>query len=362
MEAKLMIKKITFGITLTLLTLFFLSMLSPAFNLRSRKVIADSLSISVSPKTGPPGTMVQITVQNPQPSSDDESVRLIFYFNNVIVWDYTYPVRYSSWATFFRVPDVEPGEYTIKVLVVDSNATGTATFTVLPAPPPPKAGVKAGNWIKVEYTITGWPSGQPRPEWLKVEFLSVEGTNATVQVTMHMSDGTEQNATVPVIIGAGGGEAFGLSGLVIPANMTAGYSIYLSGYGNVTIAGETTGTYAGASRTVVYASFSQYGILIKYYWDKETGVMVEASTTSGGVTATAKATETNMWQAAPFGLPFEPTYLYILAALVIIVVGTAAFLVRRKKKPPEEVENSQSKLRLTCAGFKRNFGHRITRV
>jgi hypothetical protein len=64
--------------------------------------------------------------------------------------------------------------------------------------------------------------------------------------------------------------------------------------------------------------------------------MVEASTTSGGMTGTAKATETNMWQAAPSGLPIEPIYLYILAALVIIIaVGAAAFLVRRKKKPTE---------------------------
>ena len=37
--------------------------------------------------------------------------------------------------------------------------------------------------------------GTAYPEWMKVEFLSVEGTNATARVTMHMSDETEQNAT-----------------------------------------------------------------------------------------------------------------------------------------------------------------------
>jgi len=35
---------------------------------------------------------------------------------------------------------------------------------------------------------------------------------------------------------------------VIPANLTAGDSIYITGYRNVTIASETTGTYAGACR------------------------------------------------------------------------------------------------------------------
>jgi hypothetical protein len=317
-----------------LLFLLLVSTLTLAFNIQLAKT-SDSLSVDVSPKTGPPGTRVWITLQNPQPRPDDESVRLIFYFNNVIVGNYTYPVRSSSWSTAFLVPDVEPEEYTIKVLVVDSNATGTATFTVLPAPPPPKAGVKAGDWIKYDYTVTGWPAGQPYPLWLKVEFLSVEETNATTQVTMHMSDGTEQNATVPVDVVAGG-QALGLSGFIIPANWTAGYSINIGGAGftfSVTIAGETTRTYAGASRTVVYASFSQYGTQLTYYWDKWTGVMVEASTTSGTMTGTGKATETNMWQATP-AFPIDPTLLCILIAIVVATVG-AIFLTRRKKKLPE---------------------------
>ena len=176
------------AISTIILTLLMTGTTTLAFSIQLTEAI-DSLSVNVGPKTGPPGTHVQITVQNPQPKSDGEPVRLIFYFNNMIVGNYTYSVQYSSWSTGFLIPDVEPGEYTIKVLIVDSNTTGTATFTVLPAPPPPKVGVKASDWIKVDYTITNWPAGQPYPEWLKVEFLSVEGTNATVRVTMHMSDG-----------------------------------------------------------------------------------------------------------------------------------------------------------------------------
>jgi hypothetical protein len=167
---------------------------------------------------------------------------------------------------------------------------------------------------------------------LKVEFLSVEGTNVTVRVTMHMSDGSEQNATMPVDV-VGGGQAFGLSGFVIPANLTVGDVVYMSGYGNVTIAGETTGSYAGASRTVVYAGFSQYGTQLTYYWDKQTGVMVEASTTSGTMTGTGKATETNLWEPAS-GFPIDPTLLYIVIAVVI--VAAAVFLVMRRRKASTE--------------------------
>ncbi|MGB6872561.1 MAG: GLUG motif-containing protein [Dehalococcoidia bacterium] len=160
-------------------------------------------------------------------------------------------------------------------------------------------GVKAGDWVKVEYTDTDWPAGVPSPGWLKLEFLCMvshsEGTGAVMMVTMRMSDGTEETDAVYVDIGAGGGEAFGLAGFVIPANLTTGDSTYLAVYGDVTIAGETTRTYAGASRAAVYASFSQYGVQLTYYWDKETGVMVEASSTSAGVTVTARVTETNLW-------------------------------------------------------------------
>lgn len=160
-----------------------------------------------------------------------------------------------------------------------------------------QVGIKSGDWIKHDYTITDWPPETPYPEWLKIEFLNVEGTNATVRVTMHMSDGTEQNDTVLVDVVAGG-QALGLSGLVIPANMTVGESIFMSGYGNVTIVDETTGTYAGANRAVVYAHVSQGGSQLAYFWDRHTGVMVQAWVTSDGMTATALATESNMWEAA----------------------------------------------------------------
>jgi hypothetical protein len=197
-------------------------------------------------------------------------------------------------------------------------------------------GVKTGDWMKYDYTVTGWPAGTPYPEWLKVEFLTVEGTNSTVHVTMHMSDGPEQNATIPVDVVAGG-QALGLSGFVIPANLTTGDIVYMSGYGNITIAGETTRSYAGASRTLVHASFhNQYWIQLTYYWDKQTGVMVEASTTSGTITGTGKATETNIWQAAP-GFPIDPTILVALTAIVAVLV-IALLLIRRRKKPMEAVK------------------------
>jgi len=209
-------------------------------------------------------------------------------------------------------------------ITMDDNYSITAEFVSVKAG---DVGIKAGDWIKVEYKITGWPAGEPYPEWLKLEFLSVEGTSATVRVTMRMSDGTEQSDTVPVDLAAGGGEAFGLSGFVISANLTTGDSVYMTGYGDVAIEGETTRTYAGARRTVVYASISQYGVQLTYYWDKLTGVMVEAATTYTDITATAKATETNMWEATTMRMPSWPWVIVAVAA----VVALGIFFVQRKR-------------------------------
>jgi hypothetical protein len=210
---------------------------------------------------------------------------------------------------------------------MDDSYSITANFVSVTAG---NLGIKAGDWIKIVYTITGLPAGQPYPEWVKFEFLSVEGTSANVQFTLHISDGTEQSGTVPVDLVTGGGEAFGLSGAVISANLTTGDSIYITAYGDVAIEGETTRIYAGASRAVVYASISQYGVQLTYYWDKLTGMVVEASTTYAGMTLTAKATETNMWEATTVGMPW---WVWIIVAAAIVALAIVIYRLKKRKTP-----------------------------
>jgi hypothetical protein len=227
---------------------------------------------------------------------------------------------FVNWTGFVStIADVNAAATNI---TMDDNYSITAKFVSVEAG---NVGVRAGDWIKIEYKITGWPAGQPYPEWLRLEFLSVEGTSATTRATMHMSNGTEQSDTVPVDVVEGGGEVFGLSGAVISANLTTGGSIYMTGFGNVAIEGETTRTYAGANRTVVYASISQDGVQLTYYWDKLTGVLVEASTTYAEFTGTGKATETNMWEATTIQMPWWPW------VIVAVVVGLVLFFFRRKR-------------------------------
>jgi uncharacterized repeat protein (TIGR02543 family) len=227
--------------------------------------------------------------------------------------------RFDKWTgDVATIGDVNAASTNI---IMNGNYSITANFEGAEAG---DVGIKAGDWMKVTYNITGWPAGQPYAEWLKFEFLSINGTVVNVRATAHMSDGTEHSDTAPLEV-VSGSEVSGLEGIVIPANQTTGNAVYIAGYGNVAIGGEVTGTYAGASRTVVYAGFSAGETQVTYYWDKLTGVMVQLSTTSPSVTATAKATETNMWGGSTVGMPWWPWIIVGAAA-----AGLLIFFVRRR--------------------------------
>ena len=214
-------------------------------------------------------------------------------------------------------------------ITMNGNYSITANFEEAEAG---GVGIKAGDWITYTYNITGWPAGQPYAEWLKLEFLSINGTTANVRVTVHISDGTEQSNTGSVDIMSGTG-APGLAGIVIPSNRTTGDAVYIPGYGNLAIEDEVARTYAGANRTIAYAGFSAGETQVTYYCDELTGVMVELSTTSPSVTATAKATETNMWGGSTaVGMPWWPWI--IVGAVVVGLV--AIFVLRRRTVSPQE--------------------------
>ena len=228
--------------------------------------------------------------------------------------------RFVEWTgDVGTIADVNVAATTI---TMNGNYSLTANFVGVEAG---NVGIKTGDWIKLKYTFTGWPAGQAYPEWFKLEFLSVEGTIATVRATLHVSDGTEQSDTVPVDV-VSGIEVPQLAGIVISANLTTGDSVYIVGYGNLTIEGEATRTYAETNRTVVYASFSQNETGVAYYWDKLTGVIVEVSSTYPGAAVTAEATETNMWGAITVRMPWWP---WIIVG--VVAVGLVIFFVRRRR-------------------------------
>jgi len=181
-------------------------------------------------------------------------------------------------------------------------------------------GVKQGDWIEYKVTVTGDVPEQHNINWSKIEIMAVEGKKIDIKITSRYSDGTEENLTSTLNLETGQiGDAF-----IIPANLDKG-DTFRSSEGNITVSGVEERTYAGATRSVVYASTS----LTMFYWDRSTGFLVEATSSYPDFTLATKAEKTNMWQTQAFVL--DPLFSIVLVVLVIVVV-LAIFLRHIKKK------------------------------
>ncbi|MEM2971672.1 MAG: hypothetical protein QW270_04540 [Candidatus Bathyarchaeia archaeon] len=196
-------------------------------------------------------------------------------------------------------------------------------------------GVKVGDWIKYELTVSGTTPPQDMPQWAKAECTSIAGTTVTLLMTMHISDGTEHTETWAIDVATGSGHA--VFQIIIPANSKTGDTIQLVTNNSLTIAGESTGAYAGASRTFVYASLVEEDEHYDYRWDKQTGILLEISVTQGSSSIAYKATSTNIWQSSSSNplimpsLPIEILSISVSAVVAIFIVSIAVIYTKYKR-------------------------------
>jgi len=195
-----------------------------------------------------------------------------------------------------------------------------------------KVGVKSGDWVKFDVTVT---SSDDLSKWFKMEFLSVEGTVAYVRMTTHLPNGTDLFEEDYFNMSSTDGEGL-WQGYVISANSSAGDSVYL-GY-EAKINGETTGSYAGANRTIIYVSLSS-DLNDTYYWDKETGVLTEYISLQNGKTVNIKLKSTNLWGQSLSLFDMWPSLIMILVAAVVVFAAVSM----RHKKPTAGKSRSKSK-------------------
>ena len=181
-------------------------------------------------------------------------------------------------------------------------------------------GVKQGDWIEYKVTVTGNVPEQHNVTWSKIEIMAVEGKNIDIKITSRYSNGTEETATSTLNLETGQiGDAF-----IIPANLDKG-DTFRSSEGNITVSGVEERTYAGATRSVVYASTAR----TMFHWDQSTGFLVEATSSYPDFTLTTKVEKTNMWQTQIFGI--DP-FVFIVPIIAVIVAVSAIFLMRKMKK------------------------------
>jgi len=180
-------------------------------------------------------------------------------------------------------------------------------------------GVRPGQWAKYTGSFAGYDY-----QSIQVSISSVSGTTVGGTVTYQFTYANPQTESFEGDVLSGD-----IATYVIQANLNVGDTIYYSDYRSPNVEGVTTRTYAGASRNVVYATIQLY----TYYWDQQTGILVEQTWGTGAVTSSYKLTETNIWGGGVFDLSSPLFPLLIIIVIVALVLLAVSILFLRRKKP-----------------------------
>jgi opacity protein-like surface antigen len=211
--------------------------------------------------------------------------------------------------------------------------------------------VKSGTYMKYDIVTEelNWTG------WQKFELYEIDGSLIKFNVTIYSDksgyqiiDGEFNMSEIEAPIAYPNDV---IENFIIPANLAVGASFSYNETGPTTIAGETTGVYGGATRTVIYATYTPPAGMqpeaskIDFKWDKETGILFDFNATyPDGKTAMAKITETNAWQPDQ---TVNPYVWYLLAAVAAGVAVASALFIRRKMRHQKAYQNKQISLRFS---------------
>ena len=188
-------------------------------------------------------------------------------------------------------------------------------------------GVKGGDWIKYKVVETGNPISEYNITWASMDIINVKGPVITVNVLTQYGNGTllpENGINLNVQTGAIG------DGFFVPTNLKPGdqYSTEYEGIINMTSIKHTEA--GGASRLVLVGMTTQS----VYNWDKQTGIMVSATSTLPGCIMHTTTSATNLWAPQILGLnqTLFYTLIVVVIAVLLILVALFALIVMRRKK------------------------------
>lgn len=183
--------------------------------------------------------------------------------------------------------------------------------------------VKEGDWIKYQVTETGNPTSDFNITWARMDITGVKGEAIYVDVVTAYANGTiypENGITLNLATGAIG------DGFFIPTNLNPDDKYNSEYEGNITITGIEQIKAGGAERTVLSGVANQ----TTYYWDKQTGIMVGATSNFGEFSMFTKTSQTNLWQPQILGLDSTLFYTLLIAFVIILVAFTAISIWRLK--------------------------------
>jgi hypothetical protein len=201
-------------------------------------------------------------------------------------------------------------------------------------------GGKSGDWIEYQFQNIIGLSGD---ETERIDFLNVSGTTVTFRMTVYTPTFTEQNET-------GSFDLTSQEDLLtrflsarvyfIPGGLGIGDPVHLGIlFGTRTISGETTRSYLGVDRRVIYANFSDSdGNNYLIYWDKQTGVLVEGAKTLGIASTSVVVEATSMW-SSPIPLL---VWISIIAAIVLGVLSSRKSVLKKLRRKRDVQSTSKT--------------------
>ena len=222
-------------------------------------------------------------------------------------------------------------------------------------------GVAEGNWFNYEVDVS-WNSTDPdaifppldyedwesanATEWVKITVIGVSGTNVSVQYLSHFKNGTEEVGDGYMDVDTGDEANATLT--VISANLGVNDNIYTSGNYSTWAINETIArTYPDGVRNTNHINMT-YGnswtenetqyhhyYSMNFYWDKETGILVEDSfefsnQTEEYLTTWSVAsiiTDSSVWIVPEF--PSWSSILVISVILTVTIIGIKRRLAKK---------------------------------
>jgi len=194
-------------------------------------------------------------------------------------------------------------------------------------------GVKSGDWIKYNISITSGP--YTVQGWIKITIKSVSGTQIGGTFETGIAGQPTTNQTFSLDISTGSGT---IGGFIIPSNLTVGQSIPGEA---ATVQSEVD--WHGRKAVYANATSPYVGMKGQLYWDKATGVLLEATSSMGETSFTISAAETNLWGGGLFG-GFGGLEWWVWVIIIVVIVGgvAAVFIISRRRKPPTPLISPQA--------------------
>lgn len=185
-------------------------------------------------------------------------------------------------------------------------------------------GVKPGDWVEYNVTFTGNPPPEHDAKWARMEVGTVEGQRVIATFTSRLANGTMLNVVEDLDFDTG---RF-IDLFIIPAGLNTDDTFYDQAVGNITIDSVEARICAGATRTVVHAE----ALDTQWYWDRATGVVVEARTSNPVYTLDTVAYGTSLWNPQILGLDSNMFYVLVSIAAVLVILAAAILVFHRKRR------------------------------